>query len=225
MARESPESQYETLKKQLQDSILREYPNPERKGCPGDAVLKKLAALPLDQSVELDPAWHHITHCSECYREFLALQPQFLRQSRTRRSLVTGAIVAGLAGVAGLLFVATQGSRPGKNGELAYVKTTVDIDSVTRSVEPDKPGHPIYLERKPLELSVQLPAGSKPGTYEFQLQKSNRPVVAATASAVIRDGTTAFTVRVDLEKLEAGQYSMSVRQVPWDWHYYPVIVR
>ncbi len=70
---ESPEAKFDRLKKQLQDSILRDYPNPERKGCPGDDVLKELAERPLDQAVEDDPHWHHVTHCSECYREFLAL--------------------------------------------------------------------------------------------------------------------------------------------------------
>lgn len=224
MAQESPESQYVRLKKQLQDSILREYPNPERKGCPGDAVLKKLAALPLDQSVESDPSWHHLTHCSECYSEFLAFQPHLLRQARTRRSLAAATITVALAGLAVILFMARQVGRP-DGGELAYIKTTVDIDSVTRSAEPGKPSQPIYLDRKPLELTVQLPAGSKPGTYEFQLQKSNQPVMAATAPADIRDGTTAFIVRIDLSKLNAGQYAMSVRQIPWDWHYYPVIIR
>ena len=46
---ESPESKFDRLKKQLQDSILRDYPNPERKGCPGGAVLQELAERPLDQ--------------------------------------------------------------------------------------------------------------------------------------------------------------------------------
>ena len=57
---ESPESKFDRLKKQLQDSILRDYPNPERKGCPGGAVLKELAERPLDRPVEDDPRWQTI---------------------------------------------------------------------------------------------------------------------------------------------------------------------
>ena len=44
---ESPEARFDRLKRQLQDSILRDYPNPERTGCPGDAVLRRLAETPL----------------------------------------------------------------------------------------------------------------------------------------------------------------------------------
>src|SRR5260370_24805467 len=82
---ESPESKFDRLKKQLQDSILRDYPNPERKGCPDGAVLRELAARPMDQAVEDDPHWQHITHCSECYREFLAFNNAFRQQTKARR--------------------------------------------------------------------------------------------------------------------------------------------
>lgn len=59
---ESPEAKYDRLKQQLQDLILKDYPNPERKGCPGDAALKELADHPLDQPFENGPHWHHVTH-------------------------------------------------------------------------------------------------------------------------------------------------------------------
>src|SRR5580704_4714416 len=81
---ESPESKFDRLKKQLQDAILRDYPNPERKGCPGGAVLRELAERPLGQAVEDDPNWAHITHCSECYREFLASNIAFRQQAKAR---------------------------------------------------------------------------------------------------------------------------------------------
>src|SRR3954453_9340188 len=82
---ESPEAKFDRLKKQLQDSILRDYPNPERKGCPGDAVLRELAARPLDRPVEDDRHWQHITHCSECYREFLAFNNEVRQVAKVRK--------------------------------------------------------------------------------------------------------------------------------------------
>lgn len=74
---ESPEAKFDRLKKHLQNSILRDYPNPERKGCPGGAVVREMAELPLTEGVEDDPHWHHVTHCAECYREFLAFNEAF----------------------------------------------------------------------------------------------------------------------------------------------------
>ena len=59
-AEESPKIKYERLQRRLQEEILSKYPNPERKGCPGDAVLKALASRPFDESVEGDPNWEHV---------------------------------------------------------------------------------------------------------------------------------------------------------------------
>jgi hypothetical protein len=49
--------------------------------------------------------------------------------------------------------------------------------------------------------------------------------VSASGVAAIQNGSTAFTVRVDLSKLTPGMYEMFVRQVGWDWNYYPVEIR
>src|SRR5690242_9834601 len=101
MPSDSPEAKYDRLKRQLQESILREYPNPERKGCPGDAVVKRLAALPPDEPIERDPNWHHLTHCAECYREFLAARAAAKEQASAQRQWMTW----GLAAAAVLLLV------------------------------------------------------------------------------------------------------------------------
>ena len=226
---ESPEAKFDRLKKQLQDSILRDYPNPERKGCPGGAVLKEFAGRTIDETIEDDPHWQHVTHCSECYRDFLALNVEFRRQAKARRVQVRWgtAVAVAVVLVAGLLFALRQGSffsqRP-QNAELAYAKQTVDIPSMSRSADGGAT-KPIILERKRVELTIELPVGSKAGAYEFQLRRQNQPVISTSSTAAIRDGSTTFSVRLDLSKLAPGMYSMYVRQVPWDWNYYPVEIR
>lgn len=226
---ESPEAKFDRLKKQLQDSILRDYPNPERKGCPGDLVLKELAERPLDQIVEDDPHWHHVTHCSECYGEFLAFNTAYRREAKARRAWAGWTWAAGMVVVAlGLIFAVRQGwffSQRPQNAELAYIKQTVDIPSMTRSAEAGGERKPIVIARKPVDLTVQLPIASPAGPYEFQLRRDKQAVVSASGTAVLQNGTTSFTVRVDLSKLAAGIYEMYVRQVGWDWNYYPVEIR
>src|SRR5437867_5471341 len=70
------------VKQVLQQAVLRSYPNPERKGCPGTDVLHKVA----EQSrPPRDDRWEHIIHCSPCYREFLDCRHTFLRQRRRHR--------------------------------------------------------------------------------------------------------------------------------------------
>jgi hypothetical protein len=74
-------------------------------------------------------------------------------------------------------------------------------------------------------LTIELPIGSKAGVYELQLKMNGSIVVSTGGSAEIRDGTTAFTIKVNLSQLEPGSYSMVIRQVPLDWNLYPVVIR
>jgi len=75
---ESTEEKYRRLQREIQGAILRNYPNPNRQGCPGDASVRSLAANPDSIKAEDDAdeqgAWYHITHCSPCYASFLELR-------------------------------------------------------------------------------------------------------------------------------------------------------
>jgi hypothetical protein len=227
---ESPASKYDRLKRQLQETILTQYPNPERKGCPGQSALSRLAAVPLEESTESDPAWQHATHCSECYGEYL----KFRRDAKARAKARTNWMR--LAGLAAFLLIAVglyfasrrrnivKPAPPPAIAEVAYSKMTIDIPSMTRS-EDARASSPIAFDRKPLELTVNLPVGSKAGEYEFRFLKVDQAVAAAHAEAQIRRGVTAFTVKIDLSKVSAGSYAISVRNPPWDWNYFPAIVR
>lgn len=224
---ESREAKYERLKKQLQASILRDYPNPERKGCPGDAVVRALATRPLSENIEDDSNWHHITHCAECYREFLEFSQHAKQGATASRRMALGGIAAAII-VFGI-YLAIRGWSPESErpqiADLQYRKTLVDIESMTRSGEANEK-KPIVLEREPKELTVRLPVGSRSGTYEFQIRDaSGKAVVSKRQGASIRDGTTEFVVLLNLSELAAGQYSMQVRRVPFDWTYYPVVLR
>jgi hypothetical protein len=224
---ESPEIKFDRLKKQIQAAILRDYPNPERKGCPGGAFLRELGERPSELAVEDDPQWHHVTHCSECYREFIDFNHSFRNRARVRRVQVRWGLafaaamimVAAIVGLKGSLFAV----RP-QNAEPAYVATTVVIPSMNRSADGEEP-KPIVLERKPLKLTVELPIGSKAGVYELQLRGNDRPVLSTGGNAEIHNGTTAFTVRTNLSGFEPGSYSMAVRKVPLDWNRYPVVIQ
>ena len=75
---ESTEEKYRRLQREIQGAILRNYPNPNRQGCPGDATVRSLAANPdsIKAKDEADEqgAWYHIAHCSPCYASFLELR-------------------------------------------------------------------------------------------------------------------------------------------------------
>lgn len=228
---DSPRIKYERLQKQLQQEVLKNYPNPERKGCPGEAALKTLLARPMDESIEGDPNWQHVTHCSECYREFLAFKAALDKQTSRRKATLRWSL-AGAAIVAALvIFLLARasfdgGSKRPQNAELAYVPRTIVMKSMSRSARGAAEEEPFSLERGPVALTVQLPVGSKAGKYEFQLgDEFDHPVVRREAEAAIKKGITSFLVLIDLSSSQAGRYKLEVRQPPWDWDYYPVIVK
>jgi hypothetical protein len=72
---ESAEEKYWRLQREIQGAILRNYPNPSRKGCPGEETVRELAANPdsikAEDEADEQGDWYHITHCSPCYTSFL----------------------------------------------------------------------------------------------------------------------------------------------------------
>src|SRR5712692_456027 len=59
--------------------LLKEFPNPDRAGCPGSDVLRKIASheIPLPEAEKwLD----HLTSCSPCYSDFCQFQAAYQRR-------------------------------------------------------------------------------------------------------------------------------------------------
>jgi hypothetical protein len=228
---ESPKAKYERLQRRLQQEILTKYPNPERKGCPGDPALRSLVARPLTESVDSDPVWQHVTHCSECYREFLEFQSAVSRQRLIRREAIRwGIAVAVLAMALVVVYMRRDfifGSKRPQNAELAYNPRTINIESMSRAATRGTgEQQPYFLSRDREALTIQLPVGSRAGEYEFQLRTpSDQVILTKSATAKIDHGVTSFLVKIDLTSLQPGQYKMEARQVPFDWQYYPVVLR
>src|SRR5262249_54435687 len=112
--------------------------------------------------------------------------------------------------------------------EQTFRPRLVDLEgrTMTRSDQSKDETKPIVLGREPEELTIRLPIGSKAGKYEIQLLKSaDQPMLSVSGDARIENGVTALTTRVDLSKYEPGKYFIGVRQVPWDWTYYPVVLQ
>lgn len=84
MRREPPDKKWARLQAQIQEGIAKAYPNPERKECPNQQVIVDLArrSAEFDDSLEDDPQWQHVTHCSPCYAQYLE---EFQLQRRRKR--------------------------------------------------------------------------------------------------------------------------------------------
>jgi hypothetical protein len=222
----------EEIKHLLQEAILRNYPNPERRGCFDRSTIRSVAAerLPHER-----PEWEHISHCSPCYQEFLEHRAEFLDEKRTRRRLAVaagGAIAAvalitiiWLAGVRSTPSApkvpsnATRRSTPSPTEQNKSAKTLTAVLNMqavpTRGVE--SPNESRDLQRLPrgqmAPLLIYLPFGTDEGTYKADLYRDDKgsvPLATFSGTAHIRDGLTVLELSPDLSSFAAGTYVLSV---------------
>jgi hypothetical protein len=80
------------VRKELQNSALRAFPNPGRTGCPDPDTLKSMGRRIVQMTqVQL----HHVTHCSPCFQRFLAIRQDVRHKHlvRVRIAVVACAVI------------------------------------------------------------------------------------------------------------------------------------
>src|SRR4051794_39756328 len=145
----------------LRQGLATEFPNPERIGCPGNALLKGIAQGKVSLT-EAEPWLDHLGSCSPCFQEF----KEFRRESaiQRRRVLVWAATAAVLLfAVGGWLWVRARHS--------GYPIDTAVLDLREHSVargqsQPEASQAPLEIPRTAKHLVLDLPIGSKEGPYE-----------------------------------------------------------
>lgn len=218
----------------FEQAALHDYPNPDRIGCPGAEFLRVLANDRSDVPAS-DPRLDHVTHCSPCFQEFVALRADAEHCRAQRRTLVVSATAILLAvGVAALverdrlasLFGTHESSQNG-----GYIAASYDLKdwSVVRGTEPPsgavRPATQA-LPRQKLDLTITLPFASDAGDYDVQvLREGGEALVTASGVAKIEDGTTRLKVELDLSHLPPGGYQIGIRRSRWDWKLHPVFIR
>src|SRR6266446_5696241 len=75
--------QIRALERAMARVVMTQFPNPERKGCPGATVLRAIATKRICMR---DPAIEHVGRCSPCFRELTAMRRAiFTRESPVAR--------------------------------------------------------------------------------------------------------------------------------------------
>src|SRR6266481_3512457 len=188
--------------------LLKEFPNPERIGCPGADVLKKIASheMPLSEAQKwLD----HLGSCSPCYADFKRFGDAFERQRRQRW-------LAAAAGI--LLAVGVLGWALLHKRNESFVAQTAVLDlrdrSVARGGEPTPGEQPLELSRRVKHLTVYLPLGSAEGQYELRIATTAASAIfTANGVASLKDGVTSMEAAVDLSSASPGRYVLQVRRL------------
>jgi hypothetical protein len=231
-ARPLTRKQERLLVKLATETSRADRPNPDRRDCPGQAVLKAVADRRFTGR-QLGNAVDHIANCSPCFAEYESL----LHAARTRHIVKLVAIISvvGLAALAASRAITTPTptvamqpvlTPPVKPALPNPIAVVLDL----RHRSPRRGGTSIPGQQVPrlphglLDLQVQLPIGSEEGRYEAAIYSGGRPRQIASGNAVFRDRMELLNLRLDTSVLSAGSYELRLRPVRGAWQSFAVLI-
>jgi hypothetical protein len=202
----------------LARGLSRDFPNPQRIGCPGLAVLRNIALHRMPLS-EADPWLDHLGSCSPCFQEFSQIRKEATSQRRkTQMWLAAAAIV--LLAVGGWLWVR---NRPSGQAAAVVVLDLRDRAGVRGQNPSEINQPPLEVPRKARSLTLELPIGSNEGGYELALLNlSGAELFRTSATAKLEDHIVVLRAAVDVSGVTPGSYFLGVRQPGLEWTRFPV---
>ena len=175
--------------------------------------------IPLSQA---DQWLNHLSSCTPCFQDFRRFRAEAAAGKRRVFQMALAAAAILLIVVGGLLWVR---SRP------PVQTATVTLDLRERSVArgenpPETNQAPLELSRQAKHLVLDLPIGSKEGSYEVALLGgSAEQVHSTTGVAHLENHTVILNADIDFADVSPGWYFLGVRQPGLEWSRYPVRVR
>ena len=204
----------------LTQGLSREFPNPQRVGCPDSAVLTGIAFRKL-RLADVEPWLEHLGSCSPCFQEFTELRKKATsRRRRTQAWLAVAAVL--ILAVAGWLWMRTQHPVPPTETAVLDLREL----SVGRGQDsPQTDQRTLEIHRSAKHLILDLPIGSKEGTYDIAiLSESGAQVLGATGTAQLQDHIVSLRADVDVGGVPPGLYFLALRQPGLEWTRYPLHV-
>ena len=204
----------------LEQGVSRDFPNPERVGCPDSSVLRDIAFRKLGLA-EVKRWLQHLGACSPCFEEFSSFRREAAHRRR-RTYAVAGAAAVLIFAVAAWLWVRTL--QPGR----ATDTEILDLRGLSAVVAPNvdqNDEHPVEIHRWVKHLILNLPFGSEDEEDEIALlSETGAPVLGSRGTAHLEKQTVVLRLDMDVSKVQPGRYYLGVRHPGTDWTRYPVHV-
>jgi hypothetical protein len=200
--------------------LLKEFPNPDRSGCPGVGVLKRIASrtMPLN---EADKWLDHLGSCSPCYSDFSKLRRNY-ESARKRKMLAIAASIFVAACIGGWFLLQRH------NEGLVVQTALLDLRnrSRPRGTELNPPDPLLVVNHTARHWNIYLPLGSPEGTYEIRIvTDSGGLLLTAKGEATLASGIASLPLDVNFGSKDLGPCNLEIRKVTGGWNSFPLVLR
>jgi hypothetical protein len=194
--------------------------NPDRVGCPPREALRELAVRKRPLS---DPLWDHVMECAPCRTDVRemgrgrAVTP--LRSPTRSLGLVATAVVVLAIGVGAWMLTRGAGAPTSITGDLRQY-------AVMRSDRPQSSEPAFDLPPRLVRLTLVLPNGSEPGSYDIEVRGTGgRAIATALGHATLQDFITRLESHIDLRSAPRGPSQLAIRRTGEDWQLFPIQIQ
>jgi hypothetical protein len=205
----------------LLDTIYRSAePNPDRIGCPSRKVLRELAIRTRPLS---DPLWDHVMECAPC-----RIDVREMGRDRPVIPVRSGAAWMGLAAAAVLVVGIALTAAMLIRGAQTPTAITGDLRryAVMRSDRPQLSEPAFDLPPRLIRLTLVLPNGSEPGTYDIEVRAADdRAHATGSGNATLQHFITRLSTDIDLRSTPRGTCQLAIRRDGEDWQIFPVRIQ
>ena len=206
----------------LEQGVSRDFPNPERVGCPDSPVLRDIAFRRL-KLAEVKPWLQHLGACSPCFQEFsnFRVKAASLRRRRYAIAGVAAVLLLSLAGWLGM-----KALHPNRSTDTEILDLRELIVGVDQDVEWAE-AHPLQLHRGTKHVMLKLPAQihKEEQALEVALLKRTVDAVLVSHGVTHLEGEIAvLTVDLDVGSVQPGHYFLGVRHPGANWIRCPLLI-
>lgn len=232
----------------LRKTLISDYPNPSREGCPDPKTIHALAFHKRIADPEsFERITNHMAECSACVRDALGSAEEYKTIINRRRAVSLAVALVLTAALWTMWHTQSPDPPMAKSPDIPNDSTPAIADAAARITEPPvipkltpvvialplswrgatTTERPIILPRGHLQLEIRLPIGSPPGTYELRISDTSGKVqktAESTTSSV--GGLALLQITLDTIDLIPGSHNLQVLEPgAAEWATYSTTIR
>lgn len=212
-------------------AVLGAHVDPAGGSCPDTEELRRIAAR--DPGIDDSPdVVGHIATCAACFSVYSAYRDAVERRTRAWRYAVAAACILVTGVVIGLRKEPAQSvaesptvARKESVVRAEPIAMAVDLGAYSPTRSANSRERSLRLPAKLLRLTVRLPVGLEPGSYQCRLMSGRSILLEQSVRADLAEGVVAFPLDIDLRSGSRQQLVFMIRPPGLSWRSYAITIQ